>query len=151
MSITPATRVSGKYETCTGYPSGIYDRQNLIPIIRRGTTATPAYLDYNGTPTFLIDASVFPGSSGSPVLIVNEGSYRRGNELVIGSRTLFLGVVSSVLVRYETGAIEVVDIPTAYTPVIRTPQMIDLGLVFKYSAVVETCDSILTKAKQQPA
>src|SRR5690606_36770950 len=49
------------------------------------------------------------------------------------------------------GAIEVVDIWTAYTPVIRTPEMIDLGLVFKYCAVVEACHSIQTEAKQQSA
>ncbi len=53
--------------TFIGYPNGIYDMKNLLPIVRRGTTATPFQIDYVGEPKFLIDASVFPGSSGSPV------------------------------------------------------------------------------------
>lgn len=48
-----------------GYPNGLYDRKHLTPIVRRGITATPYQLDYQGKPNFLIDASVFPGSSGS--------------------------------------------------------------------------------------
>ncbi|HID08283.1 MAG TPA: serine protease, partial [Armatimonadetes bacterium] len=56
-----------------GYPSGIYDTANLLPVFRRGITATPIQIDYEGKPIFLVDASVFPGSSGSPVLIYNLG------------------------------------------------------------------------------
>jgi hypothetical protein len=45
----------------------------ILPIsprfFRRGMTATPPQLDYCGRPTFLIDASVFGGSSGSPVFL----------------------------------------------------------------------------------
>lgn len=52
-----------------GYPNGLYDQANNLPIARRGTTATPIYVDHNNEPKFLIDASVFPGSSGSPVFL----------------------------------------------------------------------------------
>lgn len=51
-----------------GYPSNLYDKYNKLPIIRKGITATQYKLDYNGTKTFLIDASIYPGSSGSPVI-----------------------------------------------------------------------------------
>ncbi len=50
-----------------GYPNGMFDKKNYTPILRVGTTATPVQLDWEGRPIFLIDASVFPGSSGSPV------------------------------------------------------------------------------------
>ena len=52
-----------------GYPIGLYDEQNYTPIIRKGITATPVYIDFNGKKQFLIDASIFPGSSGSPVFL----------------------------------------------------------------------------------
>ncbi len=55
-----------------GYPNSIWDEKNNLPILRSGVTATPVYIDYNGNPSFLIDASVFPGSSGSPVFIINK-------------------------------------------------------------------------------
>jgi len=67
--------------TFVGYPRGLFDTVNLTPIIRRGTTATPVQLDYCGMPAFLVDASIFPGSSGSPVFIVNENGYRQGNTI----------------------------------------------------------------------
>ena len=67
-----------------GYPSGIYDEVNLLPIIRKGVTATPLHVDYNGKPIFLIDASVFPGSSGSPVFIYNPSGFGTNKSFTIG-------------------------------------------------------------------
>ncbi len=52
-----------------GYPNGIWDSKNYIPVMRKGTTATPITVDFENQKKFLIDASVFGGSSGSPVFI----------------------------------------------------------------------------------
>lgn len=123
-----------------GYPSGIFDSKNLIPIVRRGTTATPPQLDYQGSKIFLVDASVFPGSSGSPVLICNQGSYATKQGITIGKRVLFLGVIGRVFIREEEGNIQIVPAPSSLTPVVRTRQMIDLGIVYKSSGVVETVE-----------
>ena len=114
-----------------------------------GVTATPPVLDYCGNPAFLIDASVFPGSSGSPVLIVNSGSYAsKDGALVVGGRILFLGVLSAVFTRQEKGQIEIEDIPTSQTPVAYVDQMIDLGYVFKARVVQEAVDQLLGASKQ---
>ena len=51
----------------TGYPNFLIDEFNNLPIARCGITATPYELDFNNEPKFLIDASVYRGSSGSPV------------------------------------------------------------------------------------
>ncbi len=45
-----------------GYPSGLYDEENLNPLIRQGITATPIWNDFQKQPKFIIDAGVFPGS-----------------------------------------------------------------------------------------
>ena len=84
--------------TFVGYPNGIYDEVNLLPVVRRGITATPVGVDYSGSPVFLIDASVFPGSSGSPVVLMTSGrTYRsRGGGVIVGSRFFLLGLVASV-------------------------------------------------------
>ncbi len=132
-----------------GYPSGILDQKNGLPIARRGTIASPVTLDYNGRPAFLIDASVFPGSSGSPVFICDVGSFSpRGGGLTIGSRVLLLGLVSEVLVRQETGNIDFVKVPTAVVPRISVQQMIDLGIVFKAQTILETINALLREAKE---
>lgn len=88
-----------------GYPSGLRDERNSTPLIRRGITATPVWNDFGGDPIFLIDAGVYPGSSGSPVLILNQGAYTAKDSLVVGNRLLFLGMVSKTMLRTEaTGA-----------------------------------------------
>lgn len=87
--------------TFIGYPSGLYDEHNITPIIRRGITATPPWNDFQGQPAFLIDAGVFPGSSGSPVFVLNQGAYATKDGLVVGNRLLFLGVLSESILRTE--------------------------------------------------
>jgi len=131
-----------------GYPSGIWDTKNLTPIIRQGITATPVDIDFGGEKQFLIDASVFPGSSGSPVFLYNAGHYTvKGKGVVIGSRLIFLGILASVFYRQDTNEIEIVDIPTTKRPVTLTKQMIDLGIVFKTQTIVETIEDFLKTHK----
>lgn len=120
-----------------GYPSGLFDSRNLLPIMRRGTTATPPYLDYEGLPAFLVDASVFPGSSGSPVLLVNRGAIPTRKGTIVGDRVHLLGIISSVYYRIEEGEVQLIPQPTAKS-VSKTQQMIDLGVVFKSSAIRAT-------------
>ena len=97
-----------------GYPFGLRDIKNDIPIVRKGITATPPYLDYNLNKEFLIDMAVFPGSSGSPVMIYNPTSYtsRKGN-LYMGSRLILLGINYATYTRDFEGKITA---KTAFEP-----------------------------------
>lgn len=126
-----------------GYPSGLFDAKNFLPVARRGVTATPLIVDYSGLPQFLIDASVFPGSSGSPVFIVNTGSYsdRKGN-LILGNRVIFLGMISDLISRKELSEWEF-DGQTKDVPALRTQQMIDIGVVYKAQVVFDTIKELL--------
>lgn len=129
--------------TFIGYPSGIYDSRNFLPIARRGTTATPIPVDYQGVPAFLIDASVFPGSSGSPVFIVDQGAYSpRGGGIVVGGRVHFVGVLAAVHTRQVEGDVQ--SLPTSLVASFEEP--IDLGIVFKGQTVLECVRQILAKA-----
>lgn len=85
--------------TFIGYPNGLYDETNKLSIIRQGITATPIWNNFKGEEVFLIDAGVFPGSSGSPVFIYNQGAYSTKNNLIVGSRLLFIGVISETMLR----------------------------------------------------
>jgi hypothetical protein len=114
-----------------GYPNGMFDRKHYTPIIRRGTTATPIQLDYDGRPVFLIDASVFPGSSGSPVF--SYGLAYNGN--IVDIR--LLGIIAEVFCRDEIGQVNKIHAPIK-TSCIKFQQMIDLGVVFKSHLIVDT-------------
>lgn len=70
--------------TMVGYPNGLWDQVNNLPIFRQGVLATDYKRDWNGKKEFLIDAACFPGSSGSPVMLFDIGSYqtKKGTSLV---------------------------------------------------------------------
>lgn len=128
-----------------GYPNNIYDRKNLIPIVRKGITATPFSVDFEGEPIFLIDASIFPGSSGSPVFLYDRGSYSpKGKVLIAGSRIFFLGVITSYYIN-EINQIKNVDVPIKTEPIIITSQLVNLGRVIKSKVVKELIECILKK------
>lgn len=79
-----------------GYPNGIWDSVNNLPITIKGITATHPKFDYNGKSEFLINAANFPGSIGSPVFLMNNGTYtdRRG-DVHLGDRVALLGILQS--------------------------------------------------------
>jgi len=130
--------------TFIGYPNGVWDSKNLLPVARRGTTASPIEVDFEGTPRFLIDASVFGGSSGSPVFILNQGSWATKNGgLAVGSRVHFVGVIAAVFFRTQMNQIVAVPSPTQVQPMAQHQEMIDLGIVFKARTVVETIEAFL--------
>jgi hypothetical protein len=133
--------------TFIGYPNGIWDSKNLLPIARRGMTASPISVDFENTPRFLIDASVFGGSSGSPVFLLNQGVYTdKTGGTIIGSRLLFVGVIAAVFFRTQFNQVVAVPIPTQVQPMVQQQEMIDLGIVFKARTVIETVEAFL-KAK----
>ena len=80
-----------------GYPSGLYDNTNKTPLARRGITATPIWNNFKGNESFLVDAGVFPGSSGSPVFIYNRGTYPTKDGISVGNRIMFVGIMSQTL------------------------------------------------------
>lgn len=101
-----------------GYPNGLWDARNNFPIVRRGITATPPYVDFEGRKEFMIDCACFPGSSGSPVFLYNIGSYaNKGGGVSLGGRVKFLGVLWGGPQHTAQGAIRVVPIPTRDEPV----------------------------------
>lgn len=116
--------------TFIGYPSSIYDMNNKIPVIRQGITATPIWNDFQGKKEFLIDASVFPGSSGSPVFVYNRGTYPTKDGIVVGNRVLFIGVLKGTFSMKQ--------------------DYLDLGLVINSSAFLEELDRYIIRATGKP-
>lgn len=127
--------------TFFGCPNGLYDEVNCLPIARTGVTVTPPMVDYKGRSVFLIDASVFPGSSGSPVFILNSGSYCAGNSICLGNRIYFLGVLAASEV--QPSLYDTFSVPTSSKLKTAVAQYIDLGIVYKARTVIETIENYL--------
>lgn len=122
-----------------GYPNGVWDKANLMPILRRGTTATPMGLDFEGRPEFLVDAAVYPGSSGSPVFLYDK-------EAVGGRPLYFVGVISAVFFKEEATRLVSGPVPSSEPTGLFCSEMIDLGLVIKSSEVSQLVEAYLEAA-----
>jgi len=84
--------------TLLGYPYGLFDDVNYLPLARRGSTAMPPWVDWKGKAEFLVDIAGFQGNSGGPLLLFNHGNYTSKSGTVMGgkSRLALLGVFSAV-------------------------------------------------------
>ncbi len=133
-----------------GYPSGVWDKVNLMPILRRGTTATPMALDFEGRAEFLIDAAVYPGSSGSPVFVyqpdVFRGQAHAGPNF--GPKFIFAGVIAAVFFREEANHLVPAPVPANGSGTVMGSEMIDLGLVIKAQAVIDVMNAYLGKWRE---
>lgn len=131
--------------TFIGYPNGYYDSKHLTPVVRRGITATPLALDMEGTPAFLVDGSVFGGSSGSPVFLFNEGMYRGASgTTVVGSRLVLVGIIAMTMTRNAQLPVEV-----ANTQHVKIAQELNLGVAFNARAIKETVEALMAAGGQR--
>lgn len=121
-----------------GYPNSLIDPENNLPICRKGIAATPPQVDYVGKKQFLIDAAVYPRSSGSPVFLYNPDTYtdHRGN-IYCGERLILMGILFAGFERAQQGEIRIREIPTRQEPVLFTSIPINLGIVIKSERLMD--------------
>ena len=123
-----------------GYPDNRYDAKNNLPLIRQGLIASHPKYDYNGDPVFIIDAQVFPGSSGSPVYIDLTFENIKNGQIAIGQKKIkLLGIVAQTMIRNN----RLSAIPAGVQ--VGTQEVIGLGIVFKSTAIKEIIDSMPMK------
>lgn len=125
-----------------GYPNGIHDPANNLPVTRRGITAVPPWVNYQGRTDLLCDMAVFGGSSGSPVFVSQTGAWtsRKGGTMLGGNRLFLLGVLYAGHCRSEEGAITRTEVPTAFVDRVVVQQMINLAICVKAERVAELID-----------
>jgi len=129
-----------------GYPSALFDSKNFLPLARRGYTASPLGVDYENEKKFVVDAAVFPGSSGSPVFVYDQGAFLGdAGEPLYGQRAKFVGIITSMYYRNEKGRIMLREVPTAFEPYSITKQPLNLGVVLKADLVYETIEQLLRR------
>lgn len=104
-----------------GYPANRYDISNNLPLVRKGAVASVPDMEFNGRGQIVIDAQVYPGSSGSPVFTNVDGNY------------LLLGVVSETMIRHS----QLQTLPANVLGNLGVEQILGLGIVVKQRHVNE--------------
>jgi len=122
-----------------GHPIGLSDRFNSLPIFRTGITASHPGIDFNNKGIGIVDIAAFPGSSGSPIFILNKGQYtdKKNNTYFGATRVVFLGVLFSGPVHTLEGNIEKKLIPMNFNSIVKTQIMTNLGYYIMSSDMVE--------------
>ena len=120
-----------------GYPNGLFDAKNNMPILRRGITATSPSLEFNGQQVFVVDCACFPGSSGSPVFLHQPMGYRQPNgDLILGGgRSILIGVLFAGPQVSVAGEIVPRAIPTSAALAVRSQAMMHLGFCIRSTEI----------------
>lgn len=120
-----------------GYPNNRYDQKNNLPLVRTGMIASNPKYDYNWEPVIIIDAQVFPGSSGSPVYIDLTYENMKNGQFIIGEKNIkLLGIVSATMIR--NNALKSIETGTQYL----TEEVLGLGIVYKATTIKMLVDSM---------
>jgi len=129
-----------------GYPNGLWDEKNNMPIVRKGVTATTPYLDFNGKREFLIDIAAFGGSSGSPIIFYRDIYTDKNYVPKVGLKLYLLGILYAGPLYTLDGNVIKSD-PTDKTiyPKIKTSITMNLGYVIKASELLEFKKILLRK------
>ncbi len=114
-----------------GYPENRFDVRNNLPILRSGTIASIPSVNFNGKRQFIIDAQVFPGSSGSPVFTIIGNNYR------------LTGVVSQTMIRNQ----EIQVLPANVG--VGVEQVLGLGIVIKASELDRLFKKVVERMREK--
>jgi hypothetical protein len=124
--------------TMIGYPNGIWDKINNIPVVRQGITASHPKLNYNGKSEILIDCACFPGSSGSPILIFNPGGHTtKEGHFNLQGRLILLGILYAGPLYTADGEVLIKPISTSTSFISLTNIPINLGFIIKPEKLLE--------------
>lgn len=118
-----------------GYPKGLRDKKNNLPIFRSGYTATHPGFDFNGKPEFLVDLPSYKGCSGSPVYLLGNNIYAKSQTVgkPIGTdRFYILGVMCALPAIEDTGRLDGGSNDSSKLKPIM-PLHLDLGYIVKSS------------------
>lgn len=143
--------------TMVGCPYGYWDSVHGFPIFRRGITASHPAIDHSGKAEGLVDVASFPGSSGSPVLVLNEGiipvktdariavkGNPRGPGISAGQRMMLLGMLTSAPHYVAAGHLEGVDGDIGIRPV--QHHALHLGVYVKARVILDAIGAVAAES-----
>ncbi|MBZ0335006.1 serine protease [Marinobacter sp. AL4B] len=121
----------GKDVWFVGYPENRYDVAHNLPILRKGYIASVPKINFNNHQQMVIDAQVFPGSSGSPVFAT------------LGSHFKLVGVVTETMIKHQ----QLQTIPVGVSAGVQ--QVLGLGIVLKTALVQELLETVTSKVREE--
>ncbi len=120
-----------------GFPNGLMDDSNNLPISRKGILATPYFTNYRGESNFVVDIAAFGGSSGSPVFAYFSSVSPEADGWGLGAPKAYLiGVLHSGPVFTIKGEISTAPVPVL-SSFVKSNVMMHLGYCVRAELVEE--------------
>jgi hypothetical protein len=117
-----------------GYPSGLSDESHNFPITRKGITASHPRIDFNKKPWGVVDLACFPGSSGSPILIIYQNKLVQfEGRVTIENKMFLLGILFGGPTQNVDGEVEITE---ASKITVKSNVMIHLGYYVKSRQII---------------
>jgi Trypsin-like peptidase domain len=131
-----------------GYPHGLLDPYNNLPIARKGITSTPLYLKYDNKDEFLVDIANFNGSSGSPIVLYNPITLNN-NGIFLGARLLLVGINHEAFFYNYIGQVVKED-PASYSgDRIKTLFPINIAIAIRSDKILEFKELIKQRIERE--
>lgn len=137
-----------------GCPSGLWDEANGFPLFRRGVTASHPAVNFMGRPEFVVDIGVYSGSSGSPVMLWEQGlikTNKGGQEYSPGQRFWLLGMLWGGPRIAEGGQLVAEPIPSDTRISIATSVRMHLGYVVKIREIMKLAHKLRDQVNNEAA
>lgn len=130
-----------------GYPTGLSDEVNNLPIVRQGVLASDPKVRFNGRNQFVIDCACYHGSSGSPIILKSKQSIDVTNGIVsvTNRRNALLGILFAGPTTTAHGRITVRNIPTTTGEAAEFDHLINLGYVIPSQMILKLRDEVLAR------
>ncbi|MBK4997285.1 trypsin-like peptidase domain-containing protein [Pseudomonas sp. S37] len=131
-----------------GYPTGLSDEVNNLPIVRQGVLASDPKVKFNGREQFMIDCACYHGSSGSPIILKAKQTVdvKNGAITVVNRRNALLGVLFAGPTTTAHGKITIKNIPTTTGEAAQFDHLINLGYVIPSRMILELKNEVLARA-----
>jgi len=121
-----------------GYPIGLSDTFNNLPLLRKGITASHPAVDFDNDSIGVIDSACFPGSSGSPIILYNVNKQDKTGKLIFGEMKFFLlGLLSQSHSMEVNGIINITPISLNVKPIPVIEVMTNLGFYVKSKEIMK--------------
>lgn len=130
--------------TLVGYPTGLYDKKNALPVWQTGSVASEPEIDFEGKPLFLIDvSSAVPGMSGAPVFAISSDQYQMERDGSIKEKNRkFLGIYASMEMTDKEHYLEKEIQDQDKKLGLVEYESLKMGHVWKASLITQTLESI---------
>lgn len=131
-----------------GYPTGLSDDVNNLPIVRQGIIASDPNVNFKGKRQFVIDCACYHGSSGSPVILKEKQCLNLVDGMVSLDirRNALMGILFAGPTTTTQGRITVKNIPTTGGEAAEFDHLINLGYVIPASMILDLKSAVLARS-----